>query len=677
MRIVESFPHPIREIENLWIPLPDGCRLAARAWLPRDATTRPVPALIEYIPYRKRDRTRWRDEPMHRYFAGHGYAAVRIDVRGSGDSDGLLLDEYLEQEMEDAVQAIRWIASRSWCTGAVGMIGKSWGGINALQVAARRPPELGAVVTVCSTDDRYTDDAHYMGGALLNENLMWGSVLLTLNAQPPDPQIVGGRWRSMWMERLQRTPLFPEIWMRHPRRDDYWRGGSVCEDYGGIACPVYAVGGWADAYTNAIPRLLAGLRVPRKGLVGPWAHVYPHDGVPGPAIGFLQEALCWWDHWLKGIDAGIMDEPMYRVWVQEWVPPRSFYAARPGRWVSEASWPSDRITPLRRALTGDGLVPTAGAPERLVHRSAQTVGVSAGAWCPFGREGDLPGDQQDDDRASLVFDSEPLEDRLEILGAPVVTLSLDVDRPRGLLAVRLNDVAPDGSSLRVTYGLLDLAHRDGHERPELLRPGARYEVRVVLNHAAYAFRPRHRIRVAVSTAYWPIAWPAPEPVTLGLYTEGSCLELPVRPPRPEDAELQPFQRPEAASGPEWTDLDPEVARRTVSLDPETNQTICTVEIEGGDGGRPALSRVEAIDLEMGHSTLARYCIVEDDPLSAWSEIVHRTLSRRGDWSVAVETVIRLSSTRTAFRLEADLRTREGDRTVFRRRWDRTLPRPQV
>ncbi len=299
MKVVAAFPRPVRRIEHCWIPLPDGCRLAARVWLPEDAETSPVPAIVEYIPYRKRDFTRARDEPMHHYFAGHGYAAVRVDVRGSGESDGVLLDEYAEQELADGVAVIDWIAARSWCTGSVGMIGKSWGGINVLEIAARRPPALRAIITVCGSDDRYADDAHYMGGCLLNENLTWGSMLLTSSALPPDPALVGERWRALWLARLDHAVLFPEVWLRHQRRDAYWRRADLER----ITCAVYAVGGWADAYTNAIPRLLAGLTAPRKGLIGPWAHVYPHGGSPGPAIGFLQEALRWWamaaDGWRK------------------------------------------------------------------------------------------------------------------------------------------------------------------------------------------------------------------------------------------------------------------------------------------------------------------------------------------------------------------------------------------
>ena len=349
-----SFPRLVREIENIWVPLSDGTRLAARLWLPDDAEAHPVPAILEYLPYRKDDGTTLRDAMTHPYFAGHGYASLRVDMRGSGDSDGLLLDEYLPQEQYDALEVIAWIAAQPWCTGAVGMIGISWGGFNGLQVAAHRPPALKAVITLCSTDDRYTDDCHYMGGCVLGSDMLgWASVMLAYNARPPDPRFVGERWRQMWLDRLEHTPPFSDIWLGHQRRDAYWKQGSVCEDYAAITCPVYAVGGWADPYTNAIPRLLAGLQGPRKGLIGPWAHVYPHAGAPGPAIGFLQECLRWWDCWLKGIDTGIMAEPMLRTWMLENVEPSSSVAEWPGRWVAETQWPPEAMASQTYTL-GDG-----------------------------------------------------------------------------------------------------------------------------------------------------------------------------------------------------------------------------------------------------------------------------------------------------------------------------------
>ncbi|HKJ87155.1 MAG TPA: CocE/NonD family hydrolase, partial [Gammaproteobacteria bacterium] len=294
MKTVHDFPHYVRELENVWIPMSDGAHLAARIWMPEDAEVHPVPAILEYIPYRKRDMTRYRDDQNHPYFAGHGYVSVRVDLRGSGDSDGVLEDEYLQQELDDGVEVIRWLAQQPWCDGNVGMIGISWGGFNGLQMAALRPPELKAVITVCSTDDRYADDVHHMGGCLLGDNLSWASVMFAYNSCPPDPAIVGDRWRGMWFRRLEGSGLWLEKWLRHQHRDDYWKHGSICENYAEVQCPVFAVSGWADGYSNAVFRMLANLNVPRKGLIGPWSHKYPHLGKPGPAIGFLQEALRWW-----------------------------------------------------------------------------------------------------------------------------------------------------------------------------------------------------------------------------------------------------------------------------------------------------------------------------------------------------------------------------------------------
>ncbi len=676
-KVVESFPRRVREIENSWIRLSDGCRLAARIWLPDDADASPVPAILEYIPYRKRDFTRARDEPMHYYFAGHGYAAVRVDLRGSGDSDGLLADEYTEQEHDDAVEVIRWIASQPWCTGTVGMMGISWGGFNSLQVAARQPAELGAIITLCSTDDRYADDAHYMGGCLLNENLTWGSVLLTYNAFPPDPDIVGERWRAMWLGRLEHAVLFPALWLQHQRRDDYWKHGSVCEDFGQISCPVYAIGGWADAYSNAIPRLLEGLQVPRKGLIGPWAHTFPHDGVPGPAIGFLQEALRWWDHWLKGIDNGIMQEPMLRAWLQDSVSPQAFYEERPGRWIAEPTWPSARIKMQRFFLNAGKLAELGELENALDFHSPQTMGLASGDWCAFGAEGEMPTDQREDDGKSLSFDSEPLTEPLEIFGAPIVHLELAVDQPQAFIAVRLNDVAPDGASTRVTYGLLNLAHRSSHEQPQPLEPGKRYRVELKLNDIAHAFAAGHSLRVAISTSYWPISWPSPTPVTLTLYTGVGELWLPVRPPAPEDAELAPFPLPERAPPLEHTKLRPAPFKRTIERDLAANETIYTVFSDGGEFEGAALARVEAIDLDAGYTILKRFRISENDPLSAKAEVIQKTLLRRGSWSTRIETHTQLSATTEAFHLKADLSTYEGNELAFSRSWDEVIARDLV
>jgi putative CocE/NonD family hydrolase len=677
MKIVESFPNAFEEIENIWIPMPDGARLAARLWLPTDADRNPVPAVLEYIPYRKRDFMRLRDEPIHRYFAGHGYAAIRLDVRGSGDSDGVLEDEYSVQEIDDALVAIAWIADQPWCTGAVGMMGISWGGFNSLQVAARRPPALKAVITLCAADDRYADDVHYMGGCLLNENLQWGGILWHSNVYPPDPEIVGEDWRAAWRNRIEQTALFPALWLEHQRRDAYWRHGSVCEDFATIDCPVYAIGGWADGYSNAVPRLLAGLSTPAKGLVGPWAHTFPHAGVPGPAIGFLQEAVRWWDHWLKGEDSGLMDEPAYRVWMQDSVPPQPHYDERPGRWVAETAWPSPRIVPQRFFLNQGRLEAVAGEEVAIDFLSPQSNGLGAGNWCGFGSEGDMPIDQRADDGKSLVFDSDPLDEPLEILGAPEITLDLAVDQPTGFVAVRLNDVAPDGASTRVTYGLLNLTHRDGHDKVTPMPVGERVRVAIRLNDIAHAFPTGNRLRLAVSTSYWPIAWPSPSPVTLTVFAGASFVDLPVRPAAPEDAGLRPFEPPERAAKEKRTTLFSMNLKRSVERDLTTDETVYTLVGDGGELGGAALVRIEAIDLEVGYTQWQQYRIRDSDPLSAAIEMRQTTVMRRREWSIRIVSRLSMTADPERFRIEGRLETFDGDDAFVVRDWDERIPRDGI
>jgi len=638
----------------------DGCRLAAKIWLPENADSDPVPALLEYIPYRKNDGTAVGDSTRHPYFAGHGYASVRVDLRGSGDSEGVLLDEYLPNEQDDAVEALAWLAAQPWCSGKTGMFGISWGGFNSLQVAARRPPSLEAIITVCSTDDRYADDVHYMGGCPLGvEALSWAATMLAFNARPPDPTVVGERWRELWLERLDGSPPFIEAWLSHQRRDSFWKQGSVCEDYGAIDCAVYAVGGWADAYRNAIFRLLAGLPGPRKGLIGPWSHNYPEDGVPGPAIGFLQEALRWWDHWLKGIDTGIMDEPILRAWMQEPVDPAPYYEERPGRWVAEPSWPPPGIKPQAIELTFP-------APHIL---GSEHHGLLAGDWCPYGGPEELPPDQRVEDGLCLCFDTEPTVERLEILGFPGVELALSADQPRALVCIRLCDVAPDGTSLLVTRGLLNLTHRDSHEYPTPLEPGQRYTVRVPLNAIAHAFPPGHRLRVAVSPTYWPWAWPSPQPVTLTI--DAAQLQLPVRAPRPEDDQLPPFGPPEGAEP-----IVVEVVRGKES-GCEIRRDILTgrheLTFRQDYGGRRRLET--GLEFETYGEDV--FTIFAGDPLSAVTRSDRTDGLSRGEWRVRVETSSVLSGDADSFLVTNVVEGFEVDVRVFAKTWSLAIPRDQT
>jgi putative CocE/NonD family hydrolase len=660
--------------ENVWIPLADGTSLAARLWLPVDAEQNPVPAILEYIPYRKGDHKAVRDAETHGFFARHGYAGVRVDIRGSGDSEGILRDEYLQQEQEDGLEILRWIAAQPWCSGKVGIFGLSWGGFNGLQLAALRPPELGAVISVCSSDDRYADDVHYMGGCLLTDNLSWASTMFAFNSCPPDPATVGERWRQMWLERLEGSGLWIKRWLEHQRRDDYWKHASVCEDYSAIEVPVMAVSGWSDGYSNTVFRLLENLNVPRRGLVGPWGHKYPHMGGPGPTIDFLGECVRWWDQWLKGIDRGVNEDPILRAWMNNTTNP--LQPKRPGYWVGENQWPSATIEPRTFYLTSHRMLvehKRVGDDDStpLTIQSPLSVGLFAGKWCSYAETTDLPWDQREEDGGALVFETAPLEQDLEILGRIGVELDLSTDKPVAMVAVRLSDIAPNDRATRVTFGVLNLTHRDGHEQPSELEPGQRYQVRLQLNDIAQHFPAGNRIRLAISSSYWPLAWPAPEPVRLRLYPQGCRLHLPQRTPQESDRALRYLGEGQAAPSPATTLQAPAERHWTVSHNLATNKVSLNVI------NHDARIKLDDADLIFGRYVQENYSYYNDLYDTVRGEVTQKRDFERGNWRVQTVTRTVLTSTRTHFLIRATLDAYEGDTRLFSKSWDEALPRDLI
>ena len=672
-RVIRRFPNKVEEVENVWIPMPDGTRLAARIWLPDDAQTRPVPAILEFIPYRKRDFTATGDALHHPYMAGHGYAAVRCDVRGNGDSEGLFDDEYSAQELDDGYHVVEWLAAQPWCTGRVGMMGISWGGFNCLQVAAKRPPSLKAIYSVCSTDDRYSDDVHFQGGCLLNDNLTWGSTMTTFAMRPPDPAIVGERWRDMWMARLENMPNLVANWMKHQTRDEFWKHGSVCEDYADIEAATYMVGGWADGYTNTVLRTIEHLKAPSRALIGPWTHAYPWKATPGPAINGLRDLIRWWDHWLKDKDTGMLDEPKIRVWMQHSVPPATSYDHRDGYWVAESAWPSSHVEPSRFHLNASGFLQKKPRAERkMAFCSEQVTGVTHGDWCPYGYEAEMPSDQREEDGRSLSFDSAPLTRALPVLGTPVLNLELTSNRPQALVYVRLCDVAPDGASTRVSYATLNLTHRQGHEEPQDLIPGERYQVRVRLNDIGHRFAKGHRIRIAIASVGWPVVWTSPQAVTLELVTGASHLDLPVRPRRPSDRALASLGKPETAAPIAVTQTTPYRRARGLRRDYVSGETIVDMVKDRGD------YLINDVGLHISGRGEDSFGVTDGNPLSAWAHAAYRiTVRRDGEFDTRVETKFHLSSTREDFILSTDADAYEGERRVFARRWSEKIPRNGV
>ena len=650
-------------IEDMGIHMPDGCRLSARVWRPTDANETPVPVILEYLPYRKRDGTIARDSLTHPYFAQRGYACVRVDMRGNGDSQGIMEDEYTEQELSDGEAVIAWLAAQPWCNGSVGMMGISWGGFNGLQLAERAPYALKAVITLCSTVDRYADDIHYKGGCLLNENMGWGSTMWAYSSRPPDPMLVGDDWRDMWLQRLQAEPYLPITWLNHQTRDAYWRHGSVCENYGGIRAAVLAVGGWGDAYKNAVPQLVEHLSAPVKGIVGPWVHKYPHFAAPEPRIGFLQEALRWWDRWLKGIDTGVENDPAYSVYLMDGVRPQTWYEHRPGRWVNEPDWPMGPMVQQFQFATNNQLADTATALADIV-ASPQDCGMDGGEYCAIWLGPEQPGDQRADDAKSLCYTSGPMETDVDIIGAPTVTITFQSDQPQAQIAVRLNHIHADGAATRITYGVMNLTHLAGHDQVRELEPGKTYQVDVALDHIAYRLPQGDRLRVSVSTSYWPLLWPMPHAATLTV-TQGT-LHLPIS-QHGENAE-RVFPDPDAA--PAW---------QTQTLRPANNERRRETDLKTG------ITRLEIIDdfgcvQDADHGLIIEgvarewWDIHPDDPLSARGKTHWTELRARGDWDTRTETYATMWADQTHFHISARLEAYENDRLIFEKDIADSVPR---
>lgn len=664
MKVVDAFPRRVVERDPVWITMPDGIRLAARIWMPADAETDPVPAIVEPIPYRRRDGTAERDARSHPWMAGHGYAVIRVDLRGSGDSDGVLEDEYLAREQADGLAVLAWAAGQPWCTGRTGLYGISWGGFAALQIAALRPPSLGAFVAVGATHDRFGDDIHFKGGCLLTENPSWASYMFAYQSRPPDPAVVGDRWRGVWLERLARKPLTTR-WLERQTRDAYWRHGSVCEDWAAVQVPTLSVSGWADGYVNPVFELLTHAKAPVKGLLGPWGHRYPHLARPHPAIGFLQEVRRWWDRWLKDLPTGVEDDPALRTFIQDPYEPTPSAAQRAGRWLAVPAWPP--VGALTRVLypTGGRLAAEPGpADETAILAEPVRTAFAAGRWLAFGDGPELPADQRADDARGAVFETRPLVEPMALLGRPELRVSVASDRPLAQIVARLCAVAADGTVRRLSWGVLNLTHRDDPGRPAPLQPGRQYDAEIRLNGLGDTVGAGERLRLVVSSSYWPMIWPSPTPTRLTLRLDRCRLALPTAP----SGATCSFQPPEASPPLSVTSLSAAASTRSDHIADDGEEQIHVSD----DHGR---LRIEAIGEVKHEASRESWRLRPGAPASAAYDSEWR-IAMSWDGGPSVETVTRQTVTADAgrFRVRSCLEAREHGTSVASFEWDDEVDR---
>ena len=555
-------------MEQAWIPMSDGVRLAATLYMPEDAKpTEKFPALLEYLPYRKDDGTAAGDYPKHAYFARRGYVSVRVDIRGFGASEGIPPErEYSEREQADGEQIIAWLATQSWSNGSVGMFGISWGGFTALQMAMRHPPALKAIIAVHATAELFHDDVHYVDGiAHIDEfelNMDMAEGWVGAPDYSLDERTLGPRFDS---------PPWSLLYLKHQHDGPFWR--DRVRPLSEITIPSFLIGGMQDGYRDNVPDMLMKSKAPIKAIVGPWNHSFPNEPDFGPQVEWRDQAVRWFDHWLKGHDTGVEHDPRLVIYMQHWHPPDPNLQNVPGEWRREDVWPPPDATAATFFLqTNHMLAESAAAPDKHELKYIPSVGVEAGFWW-----GELLSDPRPVDAFSLVYDSAPLPDEVAILGRPHARLRASASAPLADWFARLSDVAPDGTVTQITGAGLNGAQRESMSEPRDLEPGKLYPLDIAMHLTSWVFPKGHRIRVAISNALWPMMLPTPYAMTTSLElggNEGSKLVLPVVPvhgaipsafSQPEPSEERTDIKSEGFPWPgEWT-VERDEARQKTSV----------------------------------------------------------------------------------------------------------------
>ena len=672
---------PDHEVEVCWdvrIPVHDGLELSANLWLPRPRPGAPearVPAILEMIPYGKDNWRRNSDVARGEWLAARGFALCRLDVRGTGSSPGVAVDEYTEAETQDGYDAVEWLAAQPWCNGNVGMWGISYGGFTSIQVARLRPPHLRAILPMYATDDRYRDDVHFRGGCVTaSEKSQYAVSQLGMNAMPPLPAFRGDGWRDEWRERLEQTPpwLFP--WIREQTDGPYWRRGSLAPDYDALECAVFQVAGWSDSYVDPAFRVQERCgNAAVRTLVGNWVHSFPDDAYPGPNLNWYHEMVRFFDRYLNGVDNGWDREPAV-VWFEHtWAEPVAFPAAWPGRWRAASALPVPGMTPTELSLGAGSLGQAASTnagvtsiPHRATSGTAGSLSWGAG-WHPNGLARDL----RPDEARAATWTSDPLPEAVSVIGIPTAVLRVSTTMPVATCVVRLSEVSPDGTSALVATGVLNLTHRGSDTDPSPMAPERVEEVRVPLRATGYRFSPGYRIRLTVLTGYWPVLWPSPQPGDLRIHwgpASPSRLVLPVLPDGASVARAPAFRTDPAGLREVGRSEDEPPVWRI-----EEDVIAGTVAVTIGEGGASILedgSRVyssERLVLTASDADPAR-ARLDTDVAYRWTG---------SGFDVDIRATGAIASDEAAFDVQVNLDVRLDGAPFFERAWSERIPRRLV
>ena len=527
------------KITEVQIKMSDGIKLAADIYWPAGADKKNrFPVLLEYTPYRK-DESRARNYSLYSYFLEQDYLVVRVDMRGTGNSEGVTIPyEYSDIELDDGEEIIDWLSKQEWSTGSIGMFGISWGGFNSIQMAMRNPPALKAFVALMATEYLYQEDVHYMDGIMHTDSWMMSNDLY--NTLPGAPDF---KMDEEWVKNRFNVKPSVYTYMRQQRDGAFWDRASAKDQYEKIRIPGYHIGGWYDAYRNSLPRMLENVQAPVKAMIGPWDHYFPHNAWPEPQIEWREEAVRWFDQWLKGIDTGILNEPDFAVYVRNYHPPDPSLDRVDGFWRWEDDWPINRIENQIWYAHGDHSLsndPAESDMHSMVYKPS--MGVEGGG--PTMWWGSVLPDQQPMDEFSLVYDSGILDAPHEILGRPIARIHVSADAPRANWVVRVSDVAPDGQVTQVAGAGFNGTHRNSAREPSDIIPGEEFDLSIELHFTSWVFPKGHKIRVSISNAQWPMFWPTPfnmeSMLKIGGET-GARINLPIV---PSEKKYKPsFKRP--------------------------------------------------------------------------------------------------------------------------------------
>ena len=677
---------PRYETEVRWdvrVPVRDGLELSANLWLPVVPTGAPADrehrfgVILEMIPYGKDNWRRNSDTARGEWLAARGFALCRLDVRGTGSSPGVALDEYTEAETLDGYDAVEWLAVQPWCNGSVGMWGISYGGFTSIQVAKLRPPHLRAILPMYATDDRYRDDVHIRGGCVTaSEKCQYAVSQLGMNAMPPHPPFRGESWREEWLARLEATPPWLMTWIREQTDGPYWRRGSLAPDYDAIVCAVFSIAGWTDAYVDAAFRMQALCRnaASVRTLVGNWVHSFPDDAYPGPNLDWLHEMVRFFSRYLDGVDNGWDRDPALVWYEHEYADPEPFPAAWPGRWRASDGYPVAGTEARELVLGAGSLESTASEAgvDPLPHRA--TVGTAGAlSWGAGSEPNGLARDLRPDEARGLTYTSEPLAEAFSVIGSPEAVLHLTATMPVATCVVRLSEVSPSGVSSLVATGVLNLTHRlsDTDPSPMPTRGLATEEVRIPLRTSGYRFSPGHRIRLTLLTSCWPVLWPSPLPGELRVHRGPVAPSRLVLPALPDDAATLPVPRfrtepvvtREVGSyegdAPQWR-IEEDVLRGTVAV---------TIFDGGGSTGEDG-SRLYSSE---------RLVLTASDPdparASLESDVVYRWSGFGAEADIRARGTIRSDAGEFDVRVALDVAL-DGE-PFFSREWHERIPRNLV